>query len=90
VGREVDGMKDFDKPLVTISQEDYDQLQECKALINMLWRRFCLLGNGWPKEFRLPRGKSFRDFLGPEHSEDFQFYRFTQRVDVLMDFDDSE
>lgn len=78
-------MKNFDQPLVTISQEEYDQLQECKSLIRLLWNRFCLFGS-WPKAFRVPQGKSFRDF--PEHSDEFQFYRFTHRVDNL--FDDGE
>ena len=82
-------MKDFGEPLVTITRAEYDQLQECKSLIKLLWDKFCIFGNGWPKEFRLPRGKSFRDFL-PEYSTDFQFYRFTSRVENLMNFDDSE
>jgi hypothetical protein len=81
-------MKEFDKPMVTISQEHFEQLQECKALINTLWMRFGPYE--WPKEFRLPKGKTFRDLL-PAESDDFQFYSgFTSRVEYLMKFDDSE
>jgi hypothetical protein len=80
-------MKEFDKPMVTVSQEHYDQLQECKALINMLWMQFGPYQ--WPAEFRLPKGKTFRDFH--EQSYEFKFYSgFRSRVERLMEFDDSE
>ena len=80
-------MKEFDEPMVTVSQEHFDQLQECKALIDMLWMHFGPYN--WPQEFRLPRGKTFRDLS--EHSAEFKFYSsFKTRVDRLMEFDDSE
>lgn len=79
-------MKQFDKPLVTISPEEYDQLQECKSLINMLWMQFG--PHEWPREFSLPRGKTFRDYS--EHSHEFAFYQFRSRIDHLMGYDDSE
>ena len=54
----------------------------------MLWTQFGPYQ--WPQEFRLPKGKTFRDLL-PEDSDDFQFYSgFTSRMDRLMEFDDSE
>jgi len=85
VGRKVDDMKEFGEPMVTISREEYDQLQECKALIDMLWMRFGPYD--WPKEFRLPRKKLLCDFH-PE-SDEFRFYAgFRQRINVLVDFDD--
>ena len=78
-------MKEFDKPMVTITQEHFEQLQECKTLINMLWTQFGPYQ--WPQEFRLPKGKTFRDLP----ADDFQFYSgFTSRMDRLMEFDDSE
>lgn len=80
-------MKNFDAPLVTITQEEYDQLQQCKALIELLWAKFGPYD--WPEAFRLPKGKSFRDLL-PEDSTDFQFYQFRSHVNRLMEFDDSE
>jgi len=79
-------MKKFDPPMVCISPEEYEQLQECKALINTLWMRFGPYE--WSKEFRLPKGKTFRDF--PLHSTEFKFYQIRSRIDRLMDYDDSE
>ncbi len=80
-------MKEFDKPRVSITQEEYDQLQECKSLVNMLWMRFGPYK--WPTEFNLPRGKTLRTFH--EKSDDFKFYsEFRSRIDRLMGFDDSE
>ena len=77
-------MKEFGKPLVTITQEHYDQLQECRALIELLWAKFghC----DWPKEFRLPPGKFVSDLT----QDDLKLHQFTHRMDALMDFDDSE
>ena len=77
-------MREFDKPMVTISQEHFDQLQECKALIKILWQRFGPYD--WPKKFRLPPGKLVSDLT----QDDLKFHQFTHRMDVLMDFDDSE
>ncbi len=78
-------MKDFfDQPLVTITQEHFEQLQECKALIEVLWQRFGPYD--WPKEFRLPSGKLVSDLT----QDDLKFHQFTHRMDVLMGFDDSE
>ena len=80
-------MKEFDKPMVTITQEHFEQLQECKALVNMLWLQFGPYQ--FPAEFRLPKGKTFRDLS--EHSDEFKFYAtFRSRLDRLMEFDDSE
>jgi len=81
-------MKKFDTPMVTISQEEYEQLQECKTLVNMLWMRFGPYQ--WPKVFQLPKGTTWKDLDKPERKDDFDFYRFVHRVDVLMNFDDSE
>lgn len=74
-------MKKFNDPMVTISKEHYKQLQECKSLIELLWEKFGPYD--WPEEFRLPRGKSFSDFL-PENSTDFKFYQFKTRMNNLM------
>jgi hypothetical protein len=79
-------MKTFDKPMVTISQEEYDQLQECKAVINVLWMQFG--PHSWPERFHLPKGKMFAD-LDP-HGHEFEFYQLRTRFDRLMDYDDSE
>ena len=81
-------MREFDKPMVTISQEHFDQLQECKALIELLWRRFGPYD--WPEEFRLPKGMTWSDLAKKGETIEGSFYRFTHRMDVLMDFDDSE
>ena len=81
-------MKTYDTPMVTISQEEYTQLQECKSLINLLWMRFGPYS--WPKPFRLPKGTTWRDLEEPGRQEDREFYRFSSRMDVLMNFDDSE
>jgi len=68
-------MKEFPAPMVTISHEE------------MLWTRFGPYE--WPREFQLPKGKTFRDF--PEHSDEFKFYSgFRSTIDWLMEFDDSE
>ena len=79
-------MKEFDKPLVTITQEHYDQLQECKAIIECLWMQFG--PHEWPEAFRLPKGKTFHEFS--EHSNEFKFYQIRSRFDRLFDYDDSE
>ncbi|MGD9728629.1 MAG: hypothetical protein AB7L09_01405 [Nitrospira sp.] len=79
-------MKEFDKPLVTISQDEYEQLQECKNLIRTLWMRFG--AHRWPKEFYPPKGLSWADIA--KNPEEFDFYRWTHRIDVLMNYDDSE
>ena len=80
-------MKEFDQHMICISQEEHQQLLECKTLINLLWSKFGAYD--WPKEFRLPKGKTFRDLLD-DGSDDFQFYQFIQRMENLMNFDDSE
>jgi hypothetical protein len=79
-------VKKFDTPMVTISQEEYDQLQECKSIINVLWMQFG--PHSWPERFRMPKGKTFRDFS--EHSHEFEFYQIRSRFDRLMGYDDSE
>ena len=79
-------MKEFDKPLVTISQEEYDQLQECKSIIKCLWKQFG--PHSWPDRFRMPKGKTFVN-LDP-NGHDFEFYQLRSRFDRLMDYDDSE
>jgi hypothetical protein len=77
-------MKEFDKPMVTISQEHYEQLQECKAIVNSLWMQFGPYS--WPEAFRLPKGKTFADL----DSYEFEFYQLRSRVEKLLGFDDSE
>ena len=79
-------MKDFDEPMVTISKEHYDQLQECKSIVECLWTQFG--PHSWPDRFRLPKGKTFAD-LDP-HGHEFAFYQLRSRFDRLMGFDDSE
>jgi len=80
-------MKEFPAPMVTISHEEHQQLTKCRDLIKMLWTRFGPYE--WPREFQLPKGKTFRDF--PEHSDEFKFYSgFRSTIDWLMEFDDSE
>ena len=77
-------MKAFDTPMVTISQEEYDQLQECKAIINVLWMQFGPYQ--WPEAFRLPKGKTFADL----DTSEFEFYQIRSRFETLFGFDDSE
>ena len=81
-------MKNFDTPMVTISKEEYDQLKECKMLINTLWRKFGPYD--WPREFSLPKNLSWKDLYEVEQEGERGFYQFTQRVNELMKFDDSE
>ena len=79
-------MKEFDEPMVTVSQEHFDQLQECRSIVEDLWRQFGPYK--WPEAFRLPRGKTFAD-LDP-HGHEFRFYQIRSRLGRLMEFDDSE
>ena len=77
-------MKEFDKPLVTITPEEYEQLQECKRVLTVLWRQFG--PHSWPREFNLPSGKNFQN-CSPE---EFEFYTLRSKLDRLFDYDDSE
>ena len=81
-------MKEFDKPMVTISQEHFEQLQECKAIVECLWMQFG--PHSWPDRFRLPKGKTFADLDLAQGSHEFEFYQLRPRFDRLFDYDDSE
>ena len=72
-------MKEFDPPLVAISQEEYQQLITCKSIAEDLWRMYGAYS--FPKEMREPSPMISK---GTYH--DSIYYRLTK----LMDFDDSE
>ena len=71
-------MKEFDPPQVCISQEEYDQLQECKRVAESLWRIYGPYG--FPKELQ-ERVVEFPDKY-PQSVRG--------RLERLMEFDDSE
>ena len=77
-------MKEFDTPMVTVSKDHYDQLQECKRIVTLLWMKFGPYE--WPKEFRMPKGKTFADL----NKSEFDFYLLRSSMDTLFEFDDSE
>jgi len=79
-------MKKFEPHRVCITQEEYQQLQQCKRIVSLIWRKF--MWNGWPKEFRLPPGKTFADFVNDPDA--MEFYQLRSTVDQLFDYDDSE
>jgi len=79
-------MKDHGSPMVTISQEHFEQLQECKKIVEAFWRKFG--PHSWPREFHLPAGTTFYDI---QHDpEEMYFYQLRTRFDRLFDYDDSE
>ncbi len=79
-------MKKFPAPMVTISPEEYEQLQKCKSVVETLWRKFGPYS--WPDAFRLPKGTTFKDIINDE--QEMAFYQLRSDVDTLMEFDDSE
>tara|TARA_B100001109_G_scaffold111638_1_gene91058 strand:+ start:267 stop:482 length:216 start_codon:yes stop_codon:yes gene_type:complete len=71
-------MKEFDPPQVCISQEEYDQLQECKRVAESLWRIYGPYN--FPKELQ-------------ERTSEYpnKYPRSVRgRLELLMEFDDSE
>lgn len=38
-------MKDYPEPLVTIGREEYDQLTECRSILDVLFRNNCIMSN---------------------------------------------
>ncbi len=79
-------MKNFPAPMVTISPEEYAQLQKCKSIVETLWWKFGPYS--WPEVFRLPRGKTIKDIINDEH--EMAFYAIRTDIGTLMEFDDSE
>jgi len=77
-------MKDFGKPAVTISAEEYAQLKECQGIVKTLWHN--LGPYNWPAEFRLPPKKTLLDFL-PEERE---LFAVGGKIADLFGWDDSE
>jgi len=72
--------------MVTITQEHYNQLLECKNIVEVLWRKFG--PHSWPREFSLPAGRTLSDIASDVH--EFAFYTIRSRFDSLFDYDDSE
>lgn len=79
-------MKEFDPPMVTITQEEHEQLLKCKGIVESLWRK--LGPYNWPEVFQLPKGKTWRDIL--QDVEETAFYKIRTDIELLMGFDDSE
>lgn len=80
-------MKKFPAPMVTISPEEYAQLQKCKSIVETLWWKFGPYS--WPEVFRLPRGTTFKDIIN-DHEQEIAFYQICSTMKTLMGFDDSE
>lgn len=71
-------MKTFDPPRVCISQEEYDQLLQCRIVAEQVWRIYGPYA--FPKELQV------------NHIEYPETYprSVRSRLERLMDFDDSE
>ena len=74
-------MKQFDPHLVTITQEEYLQLKVCEAIADELWMIYGPYD--FPKELREPNNYT-------QISERGYKVSIRQRLEKLMDFDDSE
>lgn len=74
-------MKEFDDPQITVTREEYDQLVECRRIVNHLWEIYGPYN--FPKELEEP----FMALGEREH----RFPRsVNSRIRDLEDFDDSE
>lgn len=74
-------MKEFDPHLVTISQEEFEQLKTCRDIVHELWMVYGPYG--FPKELREPN-----DYT--RVAERGYHVSIRQRIERLMNFDDSE
>ena len=68
-------MKEFDPHQITISQEEHTQLVECRTIVRQLWHTY--------GPYKFPRELRERDSL-------YDNLSVNSRVDVVMNFDDSE
>jgi hypothetical protein len=74
-------VKEFEEPRVTIEKGEYEQLQECKRIVEHLWEIYGPYN--FPKDLDTPfeaRGDAGHRFPRSVNS----------RIRALKDFDDSE